>query len=440
MIKMAVQYTINAPSIIGALLIKEGFLTEEGLKRAIDIQKSEIEEIKMPFWSILVKKGFVTVEQIKVLLSHPDVQNDIEAAILESGIIDERQYLECLKKKEKDEPVGELFIREGYISLAELENVLSKKLDGIKIGKLAIRLKMLTEKELDAAFRFKRYKRALGEILCDLNLITLSELNLAFQRHNKRLRLGEILLQQDIIDKNILENVLQEQNHRGETLGMILVRKGLITVDQLYFALSIQYNIPFHNLDGFIFYERQTISLRDIIGQKYAEANLVLPLFLNGNILTVGVSNPSRVGITNELRSFYKHLRINCVLITDEKFEQLFSILYGEMPDPSKTLYMNVSQAALSSEKATISNPETDIPIIERLYEKYQKSKTKQGGSCQGSKELFKEFIVANFNSICDKFHCNRVSFYIDERNEHVEILAAPIVENNQTTGLPLAV
>jgi hypothetical protein len=418
---------------VGALLVKEGFLNEENLIKAFDIQKKEAEEIKMPFSKILVKKGFLTEEQIQKLMVHPEIQKEVESAIRESGLINEGVFRACLNKKGHNEHIGEVLIRECYISEGDLENLLNRNLDGIKLGKLALQLNMLNEKELEDAFRFKRYKRALGEILCDLNFITLSELNLVFQKSNKRLRLGEILLQQDIIDKTILEKVLKEQDHKGETLGKILVRRSIITVDQLYFALSVQYNIPFHNLDGFVFHEKQKVALRDIIGQKYAEENLVLPLFLNGNNLTVGVSNPSRADIIHELRSLNSHLKIHCVLITDEKFEQLFAILYGEMLDTSKTININEGQTPLVHDKAILSNPETDSPVIDKLYEKYEMLKIKLGGEPRRSDGiLFKEFIVDNYSTICNNFHCNKVSFYVEARNGQIEILAAPIVENNQ--------
>jgi hypothetical protein len=418
---------------VGALLIKEGFLNEENLRKAFDIQKKEAEEIKMPFSKILVKKGFLTEAQIKKLMVHSEIQKEVESAIRESGLINEREFRECLNKKGHYEHLGEVLVREGYVSEGELENLLSRSLDGIKLGKLALQLNIMTEKGLEDAFVFKRYRRALGEILCDLNLISLSELNLVFQKYNKRLRLGEILLQQEIIDKTILEKVLKEQNHKGETLGQILVRRSIITVDQLYFALSVQYNIPFHNLDGFVFYDKQKGALRDIIGQKYAEENLVLPLFLNGNNLTLAVSNPSKIEVVHELRAAKSHLRINCFLITDEKFEQLFAILYGEMLDTSKAINMNEGQSPLVPDKAIVSNPQTDIPVIDMLYKQYEMLKIKLGLEPQRSDgKLFKEFIEENYRAICNKFHCNKVSFYIEARNGKMDVLAAPIVENNQ--------
>ncbi len=418
-------------SQIGALLVKEGFVKEEDIDRALEIQKRDAEEIKMPFSMILVNKGFLTKPDIDRLMAHPEIVQYIQTLIVEHGLIDEQGLDDCLGKKSTDEQIGDVLVREGYISDDELKVILNKVFDSIKIGKLSLKLQMITESELEDALKFKRYKRAIGEILCDLNLITLSELNLVFQKYSKRLKLGEILVQQEIVDKQSLEKALQEQNRRGESLGNILVRKSLITVDQLYFALSVQYNVPFHDLDGFVFYEKQKIALRDIVGQKYAEENLVLPLFLNGNNLTVAVSNPSRVWLANELKSKYNHFRIACVLISDEKFEQLFAILYGEMLDTSKELSQNERLDASKEVKSIISDLETDRILIDNLYERYETLKEMIGGeSPRSDASLFREFIEDSYKDICDKFHCRSVSFYVEAGTDQVEILAAPLIEN----------
>jgi len=421
----------ESASNVGSLLVKEGFVTEEDIESALEIQKKDTEEIKMPFSMILVNKGFLTKQDIDRLIAHPEIQQDIETLILENGLIDEQGLFDCLGKKAEDQQIGDMLAKEGHINNDELENILNKQLDGIKLGKLALKLKMISEKELEEALKFKRYKRAIGEILCDLNLITLSELNLVFQKYNKHLKLGEILLQQEIVDQETLEKALQEQKFKGETLGKILVRKSLISVHQLYFALSVQYNIQFHDLDGFVFYEKQKIALRDIVGQKYAEENLVLPLFLNGNNLTVAVANPSRVWVANELRSKYNQFRIACVLISDEKFEQLFAILYGEMLDTSKELNKEERPDVTKTGKSVISDLETDRILIDNLYERYEILREKIGGEFPRSDALlFREFIEDNYKDICDKFHCNSVSFYVEVGSDQVEILAAPLIGN----------
>ena len=71
------------------------------------------------------------------------------------------------------------------------------------------------------------------------------------------------------------------------------------------------------------------------MGQRYAETNLILPLRQEGNLLTLAISDPDKAKALQELKTVYSHLHMRCVLITREKFEELFKILYGESLEDS---------------------------------------------------------------------------------------------------------
>ena len=423
----------HSPSTIGVLLVEEGIISQKDLERALEIQRGDAEGANTPFGLILVKNGFISEEELDTLMHHPDFQREIESNLIENGWVDEPELAGCQRKIQPHEQLRDVLLREGYITDKDFKIILNQSLDGIGLGKSALKLNMISETEIEAALKCKNYKRTISEILCELSLITISELNLVFQKNNKQPKLGEMLYQLDIIDKMMLEKALQKQGRNRESLGNILVRQNFITVDQLYFALSIQYNIPFHELDDFIFDEKQRVALRDIIGQKFAEEKMLLPLFLNGNNLTVAVFNPSRIALVDELRSFLKQYKITCVLTRDEKFEQLFTLLYGEMLD----FYRTMDNAPGSDDKFIISNPETDSTRIDDLYRTYETLRGKTGSTfCNSRTSLFREFIKENYTHICDKFHCSRINFYIESRNEQVEILAAPLLKNVTVRGL----
>ncbi len=426
---------------IGSLLVKEGFITPDDVKRALEIQRQDAEVAKMPLSAILLKKGLLSEDGIYKLMRHSEIQKYIGSLLLKNKVADTHQLEDCFREKTNEETIGDVLLRKGILASESIDCILENDFDELNLAKLALRLGMITEPDLEAALKSKRYRRALGEILCDLNLITLSELNLVFQKYNKRLKLGEILLQQEIIDKASLEKALQEQNTIGETLGKILVRKALITIDQLYFALSVQYNIPFHNLDGFVFYGKQIIILRNIIAKKYAEQYLAIPLFLNGKNLTVAISNPSRIWVVDSLKSLYPQFFISCVLITEEKFEQLFVFLYGELLDVDKSTELTEEGQKSSNIKLAISDCETDSQLVDQLYESYARFKKQLNEVSQPSEsQLFRQFILHSYKEISEKFGCTTVSFSIELRNKQIEILAAPLVEYHEAVESRLSV
>ena len=424
-------------SIIDTLLVEEGIVSQQDLERALEIQSSDVEVAKMPLSQNLIKKGFISEEELDTMLAHPDFQKILESNLIEGGWLSELDWVSCQGKIQPHEPLKETLLREGYITEEDFRNILDQAMDGMALGKLALKLNMVTETEFEEALKSKHYERSVSEILCELSLITISELNLVFQKHNKQLKLGEILYQQGVINRTILDVALEEQSRNRESLGNILVRQKFITVDQLYFALSIQYNIPFRELEDFVFDEKQRLALRDILGQKFAEKNMVLPVFLNGSNLTLAVFNPSRTEVIDELRNFLKHYRITCVLIRDEKFEQLFTLLYGAMLDSYRAMDSDPLQKAGSDCKFIISNPGGDSSRVEDLYRTYETLMAKSGSTSSDSREsLFKEFIRESFTHICEKFHCSRINFYVESRNDQVEIFAAPLLENVTEPGL----
>ena len=69
-------------------------------------------------------------------------------------------------------------------------------------------------------------------------------------------------------------------------------------------------------------------TLSGIISQKYAEKNLMLPVSINGRELTVAIMKPEKISKARELSNVYNHLDISCILVTEEKFTELFEVLF----------------------------------------------------------------------------------------------------------------
>ena len=178
----------------------------------------------------------------------------------------------------------------------------------------------------------KKVGRPIGQILCDLDLITPLDLSRVLKKYRKQLRLGEILLRRGIVDATVLEDALYEQQQHLQPVGDILVQNKQITIDQLYQALSEQYNIPYQKNVGCDYTENDTQQLTEIVGFNYAEENLIVPLSLEGTKLTLALCFPEKISSIQELSAVYAYLRMDCVLVRPETFRQLFKHLYGTFP------------------------------------------------------------------------------------------------------------
>jgi len=207
--------------------------------------------------------------------------------------------------------IGTLLIREGYVTQEDVD-------EGLEIQK---------KESLSAP---EKASRTIGEILCEQKKILPADLNFVLNKYDKQLKFGEILEKMNLVDEKTLREALYEQRHKDEPLGKILLDKEILTVDQLYMALSQQKNIPYARLDDFQIKESDKDLLVSIVGQKYAEKNHVLPLALEGDTLTLAVSDPDNLPITQELKVLYPKLEINSVIITQDKFLATYVNLYGK--------------------------------------------------------------------------------------------------------------
>jgi type IV pilus assembly protein PilB len=320
----------KTPPKIGELLVQEGFVTQDQIDQALDIQRREAETAKNPLGKLLVQNGLISKEQLRQLLDHPYLRKNFGTLAIEKGFLTREQLDACLvDQKHSDLPIGKLLLSQGLITEGDVRDVLNIQVGGTKIGELALKIGMIQQADLDRMLEIQQHRRTLGEILCDLKLIAPEDLSHVLQKYNKQMRLGDILLKENIIDEEKLNDALQEQRQWAQPLGKILFEKKYVTKEQLYRALSRQYNLSFKPLTGFTIGEFEKQTLVQIVREKYAEKNQILPLSLEGNTLELAVSSPDHQKVLPELKSLYPQLRMTCTLITDDKFDTLFHSLYG---------------------------------------------------------------------------------------------------------------
>lgn len=414
---------------IEELLITEGFVSSQEMAEARAIRKTHIKQSKEQLGLILLGQKKITQEQLMSLLSLPEIQMQMGKRAVERGMISQDQLEKCQEPAGSTyRPVSKSLIKKGYLSESDRKTLVYEQLDTLYLSKLAIKHQLIQEQDLESVLKLKNCKKSTCEILYEQNRVTLSELNYAFRKFSHDLKLGQILLQQAIIHDSDLEEALVLQSASHKALGKILLENKRVALEQLYFSLSIQYNTPFQKLDGYIYYEKQKVELRNIIGQRYAFRNQILPLFLNGDNLTLAVSNPARIWSMQGLKSQHPKLKMICVLITDEKFEQLYALLYGEVLPSPVNRFLSGRQ---SSEGAVIviDQLKEQYAEIKSFYQAYKTQMKMAGGDKEIQEEevWFMEFIKENYNTICSTYGCSSVQFRCVSKGGKPELFATPV-------------
>lgn len=315
---------------LGNILVKEGLVKKADIEKALSVQGKERALQELPIGQILIELGALKESQLEELLKSPELRMNLGTIAVKNGYIFQEQLNECIAKQQEGELIGQVLVREGLLPEEALEELLKTQLISPRLGELALKNKMISNSDLERALKLQRSPRKLGEILCDLGLLNPLDLNHVLNKHNKQIELGDHLLALDYISEEQLKLARQENQWGSESLSDILLRKNFITPEQLQKALSRQYNIPFQNLGGFVYTEEQKSILCKIISQRYSEKHLIIPISKEENKLVVALFKPDDLFRTlYDIKGMYSNYEVSCILITEEKFEELFEILYS---------------------------------------------------------------------------------------------------------------
>ena len=138
------------------------------------------------------------------------------------------------------------------------------------------------------------------------------------------LRLGDILIEKRIITTEELKRALKQQENTGEMLGKVLIKMGLITERKLLEILAIQQGIPFLDL------HEAKIPAKVIkdVPAKFARHYKVMPLNMDGNVLTIAISDPFDMWPIDDLE-MHLECRVEKVLATSSDIQEAIKKYYG---------------------------------------------------------------------------------------------------------------
>ncbi len=137
-------------------------------------------------------------------------------------------------------------------------------------------------------------------------------------------RLGDLLLRKGLITEEQLREALEEQKKTHEKLGQILIQKGIISPSVLSELLSAQTNIPSVNIEEFSL-DPNVVSL---LPEKFIRNNFIIPLRKINETLEVACVPPINPEVLEEAR-LITGFRIRPYLITENEFEQALNRVYN---------------------------------------------------------------------------------------------------------------
>ncbi|GAB4031979.1 MAG: hypothetical protein Fur0012_09970 [Elusimicrobiota bacterium] len=118
-----------------------------------------------------------------------------------------------------------------------------------------------------------------------------------------RKRLGEILMDLKVINDDQLAKALKFQEQNSCLIGEALVRLKYATEEQVAMALSKQLAIPYASKENQILNPEKGQGLEKYIPEKFARENIVIPLFVENNVLAVAMSDPTNIFLMDNMKA-----------------------------------------------------------------------------------------------------------------------------------------
>ncbi|EAQ79632.1 ATPase involved in pili biogenesis [Blastopirellula marina DSM 3645] len=174
------------------------------------------------------------------------------------------------------------------------------------------------------------------------------------------MRLGNVLTKRGFVTIEQLEGALDYQKNKGKNklLGEILVELGYCSEDQIIECLAVEYGIPYAKLEARL-YDPKVIG---ILQREYIEKNLVLPLFLIDDVLTIAVTEISNLFLIDEIQT-----------LTDKQVQIVASSprdvrrMIQSLPDSKVFVIDDIIEDSDQSEVTLIEDAIEDIGDVEEI-------------------------------------------------------------------------
>ncbi|HEY3130260.1 MAG TPA: type IV-A pilus assembly ATPase PilB [Acidobacteriota bacterium] len=137
-------------------------------------------------------------------------------------------------------------------------------------------------------------------------------------------RLGEVLIKKNMLTKDQLNEALSFQRQNGGRLGSILIAKGYVSDDEIASVLSMQYDVPSVNLE----YTEVDTDVIKLIPIDTAIKYQVLPIKRFGTTLTVAITDPTNVMAMDDLK-FMTGFNVEPVVASEGSIREAIEKYYG---------------------------------------------------------------------------------------------------------------
>lgn len=157
--------------------------------------------------------------------------------------------------------------------------------------------------------------------------------------YGKRLRLGEILTRAGVISDAQLQVALAKQQLTREPIGEILISLGYVTSEQIRNALELQYGVKAITLSTSL-----NMDLVRLLPESVIRRLRVVPVAIGQ--LTLAMVDPANMQAIEEVKSRFKGVNVQPVVITESEFKDFLANLPSEGTDIENLDELSIDDAS----------------------------------------------------------------------------------------------
>lgn len=144
----------------------------------------------------------------------------------------------------------------------------------------------------------------------------------------ERPMLGSMLIKKGIITQDQLNSVLEEQKRTNEKLGQILIRLKIASEEIVLKLLSSQLSIPYiASLADIGEIPKETI---DAVPEFFIRRKKLFPISMEKGILTVAMADPLDTFVLDDVQILTGDLKINPLITSEREIDILIKKYYGK--------------------------------------------------------------------------------------------------------------
>ncbi len=180
----------------------------------------------------------------------------------------------------------------------------------------------------------------------------------------KKIRLGDLLVEQGLITEDQLNFALQEQKKLGRKLGNTLVELGMIDEDSILDLLSSQLRIPLIDLTNFNYREDVVRTLSESIARRYR----AIVLEDRANDFLVGMADPTDLYALDEIQEKLPKT-ISQAIVRESDLLEAFDKVYRRTEEISALAEELGQELSDGSEElsALLQSDMTEAPVAKLL-------------------------------------------------------------------------